>query len=121
MRHVDDVHHAENHDQAQRDEQECEHEAQRIETNGNDVGHLRLHGQIFSRQRRVEPHLLGRYLLANAAVLNEEAALRHGSGQLQVLLDEQHREALLGGDALHGAANLLHDRRLDALRRLVQQ
>ena len=57
----------------------------------------------------------------DAALVHHVAALRHGADHVEVLLDDDDRHVGLAIEIDDGAGDVLHDRRLNALRRFVEQ
>ena len=60
-------------------------------------------------------------LAHDAAALENDHALGDVEHEIEVLLDDQHRQAMLAAQLRERRADLLHDGRLDALTRLIQQ
>ena len=60
-------------------------------------------------------------LAGNAAALDQHDAARDIKHELEILLDDQHRDPMFLAQACQEFANLLDDRRLNSLRRLIEQ
>src|SRR6266850_3563308 len=63
----------------------------------------------------------GRKLAQDGALLDEQDPLRQGGDELEILLDEEDREPLRLVKVLQDHHQLLDDRRLDSLGRLVEE
>ena len=63
-------------------------------------------------------HFTGRH---NGPLVHHVTATGRTGSELQILLDQQHPDVLLSSDLDDDFANLLHDGRLNTLRRLIEQ
>src|SRR6516165_3108877 len=61
------------------------------------------------------------HLLSDPALLNHENPLRQRGDEVEVLLDQDRCETAVVAQPLQGLDDLVDDRRLNALRRLVEQ
>src|SRR5207244_13158969 len=62
-----------------------------------------------------------RYFPGDRPLLDDKDALRQRGDEVEILLDQDHREPALGAQPLQGLDDLVDDGRLNALRRLIEQ
>src|SRR5256884_8470396 len=80
-----------------------------------------LHAQVALEQPALVAQPGARGRVRDSPIFDEQAARGQGQHEVEVLLDQQHAGSVLAGDGRHGGGDRLHDGRLDAFARLVEQ
>src|SRR5579872_467388 len=87
---------------------------------GKRIGLLISNSEIFVQLFRVGLEFGRRHVIDDAAVFHDIVAIGDGSGEAEILLDQQNGEALRL-ERGNGVADLLNDHRRQSLGRLVEQ